>query len=97
MKFGLPEIKEFAENHSDERIRIMYAYLCEARSKNAKWCEALAEATSTIRHLIEKDIQINGDNKWNDYGELDIFVGFICHLCYNDIFVVIDVSRNKVI
>ena len=39
MKFGYKEIKEFAENHEDERVRIMYRRLCEARSKTAKWCE----------------------------------------------------------
>lgn len=39
MKFGYIEIKEFAENHEDERVRIMYRRLCEARSKSAKWCE----------------------------------------------------------
>jgi|GEM_PF-6159131 len=39
MKFGYEEIKEFAENHEDERVRIMYRRLCEARSKSAKWCE----------------------------------------------------------
>ena len=39
MKFGHKEIKEFAENHEDERVRIMYRRLCEARSKSAKWCD----------------------------------------------------------
>lgn len=37
MKFGYFEMKEFAENHEDERVRIMYTRLCKARSDNAKW------------------------------------------------------------
>ena len=44
MKFGIPEIKKFAENHEDERVRIMYARLCKARSDNARWCEAAKAA-----------------------------------------------------
>lgn len=39
MKFGYKEIKEFAENHEDERVRIMYRRLHESRSKSAKWCD----------------------------------------------------------
>lgn len=52
MKFGIPEIKAFAESHEDERVRIMYARLCEARSKNAKWCEALEKLQKKYDDLV---------------------------------------------
>ena len=53
MKFGMQEIKEFCENHEDERVRIVYKRLQEARSKNAQWCEAL-EKSPKIPHVIEQ-------------------------------------------
>lgn len=49
MKFGYKEIKEFAENHEDERVRIMYRRLCEARSKSAKWCEEVERLNQMLR------------------------------------------------
>ena len=74
MKFGIPEIKAFAEHHEDERVRIMYARLCEARSKNAKWAELLAtvtmerdEAISILANWIH-DIDRNGGG-WDDWDE----------------------------
>lgn len=51
MKFGYKEIKEFAENHEDERVRIMYRRLCEARSKNAKWCEEVEKLKEENKQL----------------------------------------------
>ena len=74
MKFGIPEIKAFAENHKDERVRIMSARLCEARSKNAQWNESLAKATkerdaaiSILANWIH-DIDRNGTG-WDDWDE----------------------------
>lgn len=55
MKFGYKEIKEFAENHEDERVRIMYRRLCETRSKSAKWCDSLAKAEKEIEKLKEEN------------------------------------------
>ncbi len=51
MKFGYKEIKEFAENHEDERVRIMYRRLCEARSKSAKWCEEVEKLKEENKQL----------------------------------------------
>lgn len=61
MKFGYKEIKEFAENHEDERVRIMYRRLCEARSKSAKWCD------ETVKLMLEntelkQQLQESGDS-----------------------------------
>lgn len=49
--FGLAEAKEFCESHEDERVRILWKWLCEAKSKNAKWCEALNAAHAAIAEL----------------------------------------------
>lgn len=51
MKFGYKEIKEFAENHEDERVRIMYRRLCEARSKSAKWCDEVEKLKEENKQL----------------------------------------------
>lgn len=51
MKFGYKEIKEFAENHEDERVRIIYRKLCEARSKSAKWCEEVEKLKEENKQL----------------------------------------------
>ena len=51
MKFGLIEIKEFAENHEDERVRIMYRRLCEARSRSAKWCDEVEKLKEENKQL----------------------------------------------
>lgn len=59
MLFGIPEIKEFAENHEDIRVRIIYKKLCEARSKNARWLEALNKANETIALLTNERKTIN--------------------------------------
>ena len=67
MKFGLVEIKEFAENHEDERVRIMYRRLCEARSKSAKWCDSLAKAEKEIEKLKEENETLRINRQKNVY------------------------------
>lgn len=62
MKFGYFEIKEFAENHEDERVRIMYKRLCKVRSDNAKCTEVINKKDAEIKRLKEdwsRDIDIN--------------------------------------
>lgn len=59
MKFGNKEIKAFAENHEDERVRIIYHRLCEARSKNASWCNKVAELEREIEKLKVEKIRVD--------------------------------------
>lgn len=66
MKFGYKEIKEFAENHADERIRIMYNKICETRSRTAKWCDAAVAAESRVKEL-EQELESSGDgDTWRE-------------------------------
>lgn len=66
MKFGYKEIKEFAENHADERIRIMYNKICETRSRTAKWCDAAVAAESRVKEL-EQELESAGDgDTWRE-------------------------------
>ncbi len=51
MKFGLKEIQEFAENHEDQRVRILYQKLVQTRTKNAQWAEALAKIEKELKQL----------------------------------------------
>lgn len=67
MLFGYKEIKEFAENHEDERVRIMYRRLCEARSKSAKWCDSLAKAEKEIEKLKEENETLRINRQKNVY------------------------------
>ena len=51
MRFGVKEMKEFAENHEDERVRKLYQRLAEARSKNAQWCAEVARLNMLVDQL----------------------------------------------
>ena len=72
MKFGYKEIKEFAENHEDERVRIMYRRLCEARSKSAKWRDETVKLKLENTEL-KQQLQESGDSDtWREaYGRLE--------------------------
>lgn len=47
--FGYAEAKAFCETHADERVRIIWKWLCEARNKNARWCDAINKAETKIK------------------------------------------------
>lgn len=47
--FGLAEAKKFCESHEDPRVRAVWRWLCEARSKNAQWCDALNKAEEKLK------------------------------------------------
>lgn len=49
--FGIFEAKSFCENHDDERVRVIWKWLVECRSKNAQWCSALAKAELRVNEL----------------------------------------------
>lgn len=51
MKFGYPEMREFAEQHSDPRVRALWQRLGNLRSKTARWCEAVARAEQEAASL----------------------------------------------
>ena len=51
MIFGIPEIREFAKNHEDPRVRIMLKRLNESISKNARWCEEVNRLNEQIKEL----------------------------------------------
>ncbi len=72
MKFGYKEIKEFAENHEDERVRIIYRRLCEVRSKSAKWCDETVKLKLENTEL-KQQLQESGDSDtWREaYGRLE--------------------------
>ena len=72
MKFGYKEIKEFAENHEDERVRIIYRRLCEVRSKSAKWCDETVKLKLENTELKQR-LQESGDSDtWREaYGRLE--------------------------
>ena len=50
--FGIPEMKEFAENHSDPRVKAMFRRLNESMSKNARWCQHAEETSSINAELL---------------------------------------------
>ena len=37
--FGIPEMKDFAEEHEDPRVVAIWLRLEESRKKNAEWCD----------------------------------------------------------
>ena len=51
--FGASEAKEFCEQHEDERVRLVWKWLCECRSKNARWCAALENEKEKVRRVRE--------------------------------------------
>lgn len=51
--FGVPEMREFAKDHPDERVRLMMKRLDEARSRSARWCEAMQRMKQEIIELKE--------------------------------------------
>ena len=38
--FGILEMREFAKDHSDPRVRLMMQRLDETRSRSARWCDS---------------------------------------------------------
>ncbi len=50
--FGTKETKDFAENHDDERVRIIYQRLVESRSKQAKQHERILSLESQVAALV---------------------------------------------
>jgi|688.fasta_scaffold903758_1 hypothetical protein len=50
--FGIKEIKDFAENHDDERVRIMYQRFVESRSKQAQQHERILSLESQVAALV---------------------------------------------
>lgn len=84
MLFGYKEIKEFAENHEDERVRIMYHKLCEARSKSSKWCDSLTKAEKEIEKLKEENETLRINRQKDVYKKYkDGFQYKINTLCMN--------------
>ena len=55
--FGLAEMQQFVEAHSDSRVRAIWRRLVEARSKNARWCEAAAAAEKKAARLRLTDAE----------------------------------------
>jgi|OM-RGC.v1.028695601 hypothetical protein len=51
--FGIPEMREFAKDHPDERVRLMMKRLDETRSRSARWCEAMQRMKQEIIELKE--------------------------------------------
>lgn len=88
MKFGYKEIKEFAENHEDERVRIIYRRLCEARSKSAKWCdevEKLKEENKQLRLGWCRESEKRQDEWYSESEKMPVKIAAIgdtlCHHC----------------
>lgn len=61
MLFGIKEMREFAENHEDERVRILWRRLEETRSKNARWCDEIAKMCNEVKCLREQ-LKKSNDN-----------------------------------
>jgi hypothetical protein len=55
MKFGILEMREFAEKHEDIRIRLIWERLEETRSKLAKFQEQIVKLESQISKTLEKN------------------------------------------
>jgi hypothetical protein len=49
MKFGISEMREFAENHEDERVYLIFKRMEEARSKMAQWCDEVNRLNEFIK------------------------------------------------
>jgi hypothetical protein len=49
MKFGIVEMREFAENHEDERVYLIFKRMEEARSKMAQWCDEVNRLNEFIK------------------------------------------------
>ena len=50
--FGVPEMREFAAAHDDERVRLMMKRIDQLLSNAAKWCDAalkLAQGNARLR------------------------------------------------
>jgi hypothetical protein len=52
--FGVKEIKDFAENHDDERVRIMYRMLVETRDKRALQHERIVALERVMREAADE-------------------------------------------
>ena len=50
-EFGYFEMKEFAEQSDDPRVKAMWRRIVELRSKCARWCEALSQRDREIERL----------------------------------------------
>jgi hypothetical protein len=50
-KFGHFEMKEFAEQSDDPRVKAMWRRIVELRSKCARWCEAVNQRDREIERL----------------------------------------------
>jgi hypothetical protein len=61
--FGVKEIREFAEHHDDERVRIMYQRLVESRSKQAQQHERISFQNEVINRLEKRICQLIGATK----------------------------------
>lgn len=61
MLFGIKEMRKFAENHEDERVRILWQRLEEARSKNARWCDETAKMRNEVKYLREQLARKNSE------------------------------------
>jgi hypothetical protein len=60
MVFGFEEAKQFCESHDDPRIKSLWKWLCESRSKNAQWCDALnseQEKTAVMLKALKAIVQ----------------------------------------
>lgn len=51
--FGFKEAKEFCENSKDERIKYLWKWLCECRSKNALFHEAFIKEEKKVKTIKE--------------------------------------------
>jgi hypothetical protein len=54
--FGIIEIKDFAENHDDERVRIMYQRFVESRSKQAQQHERIVMLEKFMSQAVNEFI-----------------------------------------
>ncbi len=56
-KFGVIEAKEFCEHHEDVRVRLVWKWLCECRSKNARWAEALLKEQRMVNEILTREYE----------------------------------------
>jgi len=54
MLFGYPEMREFAKDHEDPRIRAIWKRLEECRRKNEQWCAETIKLKELIRKLEDQ-------------------------------------------
>lgn len=50
-KFGIPEMREFAMAHGDQRVYLIWLRLNEARTKNALWCSETVKLRAEVDRL----------------------------------------------